>query len=360
MRVQKVARAILVLVVGSALLAACGSTGSAASTTPSDTSAGAASQSTDSGDAQSSAQESSASGSSESTGDASPGPAVTIRVAGNTNATVLPLWVGMEQGIFQRNGLDVTYTKVGDISTLVPALGKSFDVVLTTPVNIITAGSQGIPVQWVAGSSINEGDETSNTRLIVGKDSKITDVSQLKGKTIGTVALSGTAHIATLYWLKKAGVPLDSIKVIQIAANQQADQLAAGRVDAVEAVHPFAEQIIDNGGHSLGSPYAQLAPNLAGIVWAAQPDWAKANSTAVEEFQKSLGEAQQYIKDNNAAARKLLAEKTGLPAKVADSTILPLFDSAVKESDLEVWEDAMKEATGFSAKPDLSKLVFTK
>lgn len=289
---------------------------------------------------------------------ASSGQVTKIRVAGNKNATALPLWVASEQGIFKKNGLDVTYTTVGDISTLIPALGKSFDVVLTTPVNIISAGAQGIPVTWVSGSSIDEGDQTSNTRLIAGAKSGITSIDQLKGKTIGTVASAGTAHIATLYWLKQAGVPLNSIKTIQIAANQQADQLKAGRVDAVEAVHPFAEDIIAAGGHNLGSPYAHLAPTIAGIVWASTQSWASGHAAAITAFRKSLDEAQTYIKANNGAARKLLAEKTGLPAKVANSTILPLFNTDVRSQDLPVWEHAMKETTGFKGNPDLSKLTF--
>lgn len=318
----------LVLTLGAAILAACGSSGGSA-TSPGNAPA------------------------------SSPGNApVSIRLAANTNATVLPVWVAIDQGMFTKNGVDVMYTKVGNIDTLPPALGKSFDIVLSTPASLINAATNGLSVTWVSGSSINVGDQT-NTRLLASAKSGIKQVSDLKGKTIGVLTEAGTANIATMYWLKDEGVPLDSVKIIQVNAPAMADQLAAGRVDAVEAVHPYAQSIINAGAVNLGAPYAHLSPSISGIMWIAQPDWAKQHSDAIRAFTKSIGEAQEFIKSNDTAARQILQKYTDLPAAVVAKSVLPLFDTAVRPQDLTTWLDAMQQVTGFKGSPDLSKLVFT-
>ena len=59
-------------------------------------------------------------------GGTSTGEAGTIRVAHNSNAGVLPVRIAEEQGYFKDEGLDVEFTKVENIGTLPPALGKSF------------------------------------------------------------------------------------------------------------------------------------------------------------------------------------------------------------------------------------------
>src|SRR5438270_13660768 len=56
-------------------------------------------------------------GDSSDGGSGASGGDMTIRLAVNTNATVLPAWVAQEQGFFKANGLDVTFTNVDNIST---------------------------------------------------------------------------------------------------------------------------------------------------------------------------------------------------------------------------------------------------
>src|SRR3954468_588473 len=181
----------------------------------------------------------------------------TLRVAANTNATMLPFWAAQQQGFFKDHGLDVNLTNIENVATLPPALGKSFDIVLSTPTLVISSNEQGIPVSWVSGSSVDSVQHKSGA-LMVMKDSGITKPSQLDGKTIGVLNESGTLHIATAYWLKQEGVDLDSLNVVQVDGPSQPDQLKSGRIDAVESVTPFTGQIEAAGATSLGVPYRSL------------------------------------------------------------------------------------------------------
>lgn len=284
------------------------------------------------------------------------GDAGTLRVASNSNATALPFWVAQDQGIFEKHGLDVEYKKIENVATLPQALGNSFDIVLSTPTLAISSTAQGIPMVEVAGSSVDS-DANPASFLMVRKDSGITNVNQLGGKTLGVLNETGTLHIATLYWLKKAGVDPKTVKVVQVDGPSQADQLRSGRIDAVETVTPFSGQIESIGGVNLGTPYRSMANEITPIYWASRKDWAAANDDKIKRFRAALDEAQQYIAANDGQARKVLQEQLGYSDAVVSSLKLPTFDTAVRGQDVALWLDAMRTATGFSGNVDPAGLV---
>jgi NitT/TauT family transport system substrate-binding protein len=292
-------------------------------------------------------------GTSKAAGD----PTNVLRIAGNANASALPLWVALDKGMLKKHGLSATFTSIANVATLPPALGKSFDIIFTTPTLAIASTSQGIPVTEIAGSSIDNKANPSSY-LMVMKDSNITSVKDLKGKKIGVLNETGTLHIATRYWLQKESVSPDSVSVLQVDGAAQADQLKAGRVDAVETVKPFSAQIEAVGGKSIGTPYFALADAISPIYWGAQRSWAEKNPKVVKSFQEALTEAIEYIKTNDKESRAVLQKYSHFPAKVVASFELPTYDAKVRPEDVDKWLTAMRESTGFKGQVDVSKLTF--
>jgi NitT/TauT family transport system substrate-binding protein len=285
---------------------------------------------------------------------ASSGP-VTLRIASNSNTSALPVWTAVEKDLCASHQIKLAFTKIENIGTLPPALGKSFDVIFTTPVQAISATSQGIPITQIAGASI-ETPTNSASYLFVAKGSPITDLKQLAGKRIGVLTEVGTLHYSSLYLLKKAGVPLDSIKIVQIDGPTQKDQLAAGRVDAVETVRPFNKGLEAAGGKSIGTPFSSVGETISPIWWGAGRSWTEQNAGVAKRFQACLADAGAYIKSHDADARQVLQKYTGLPAAVAQSFELPEYDSSVRPADTEKWLQAMREVVDFKGNVDISKL----
>jgi len=296
-------------------------------------------------------------GSGDSAGSQGDGELTTLRVASNSNTSALPLWVALEKDLCVDHGLDLEFTKIENVGTLPPALGNTFDVIFTTPVQAIAANEQGIPVTEIAGSSVDT-TENANSYLMVGEGSPITDVAELEGKTIGVLTEVGTLHYATLRLLQQAGVSPDSVKIVQIDGPLLADQLAAGRVDAVEAVRPFNKAIEGAGGTAIGTPFSALGEEISVIWWGANRPWAEENPDAVQAYQDCLEDAIGYISDNDAEARDVLQQYTNLPADVAENFELPAYDAAVRPQDIEQWLTAMQELDLFSGEVDVDQLSF--
>ncbi|MCI2415885.1 ABC transporter substrate-binding protein [Saccharopolyspora sp. K220] len=290
-------------------------------------------------------------------GSAGDGDPRTLKIAHNSNAAALPVQVALQQGIFAKHNLKVEFTKVENIGTLPGALGRSFDVALSVPTTLITAAQQGIKVTQVAGATVDvTGNETGF--LIGSRKTGVTNVKQLAGKTLGVLTETGTVHVATKAWLKREGVDPNSVKIVQVDGPAQADQLASGRIDAVETVMPFATNVLHSpDAVNLGDPYLKLAPELSAIFWIAQQDFARQHPDVIADFRAALDEAQGAIAANDAQARQALKQYTGLPDRVITEAKLPTYTSEVRPQDLQVWLQAMRDADGFNSDVDLNSLV---
>lgn len=283
------------------------------------------------------------------------GKATTMRIAGNTNAAALPVWVAQDQGFFDKCGVEAKYTVVENITTLPAALGKSFDIALSVPPILIAAAANGIPIVEVAGATLNT-PENPQTFLVVGPNSGIKSIKDLAGKTLGVQTITGSTHLGTKLWMKRAGVPEASVKIVQVDGPAQGPQLESGRIDAVETLAPFSTSVLKIG-KSILDPQSSIAPSISGIFWTADRDWATKNSDAVSCFQNSLAKATDFIKANEEKAKAVLQKQTKLPADVVKTTVLPTYIPDVRPADLTLWENAMKEVGGF--KGDVSVATLT-
>jgi NitT/TauT family transport system substrate-binding protein len=280
-----------------------------------------------------------------------------IRIAHNSNAGVLPARVAEDQGYFEDAGLNVEFTKVENIGTLPPALGKSFDIVLTAPTSLISAKSQGIDMVGAAGATVDVPDNPTSG-VVTQKSSGISNWKDLKGKKLGVLTETGTLHTATLFALDKVGLGADDIEIVQVDGPAQADQLKAGRIDAVETLAPFRGQLLANKDNvDIGDPYLEMAPEIGALMWGTSETWAKENAGKLEDFRAALAKAIDYIGSNEKESRATLKDYTGLPDEVVEKAVLPNYVSELRPQDLEVWLEAMKAVGGFQGEVDVDDLV---
>ena len=295
----------------------------------------------------------------ETTGQGNPptsaGP-TTLRVSYVPATTVLPLHVAKAQGIFERNNLNVTLTESANISDVPATLGRQFDLALGTATDLIRAGGAGVDVVQAAGNTVSSKDNPF-VQIIVPKDSPIKTVADLKGRTIGTPTLSGVIHAGVQHAAQQAGVNPAEIKGVEAPSPNLPDQLKAKRIDAVEALEPFASNLKSQGNVSIGDPFSPIADPLATNFWMAQGTWASDNRDAIRRFVTSLEEAVTSIQQNPTEARRILQEYTKMPAPIAASVPLPTYDFEVRTGDLQRWAKVLEDIGQLATKVDTSKLA---
>jgi NitT/TauT family transport system substrate-binding protein len=133
--------------------------------------------------------------------------------------------------------------------------------------------------------------------------------------------------------------------------------LAAGQLDAVEALEPYATTLRKAGDPTLGDPFASIAEPLATNFWIAQGSWAATHRAAISDFVAALSQAQVFINQNPGTARQILQQYTRMPAAIASSVPLPTYDFAIRTQDLTTWIGVLKFIGQLNGSVDPTKLV---
>lgn len=164
-----------------------------------------------------------------------------------------PLYVAYHQGFFAREGLRVELVNLGQASAK--------DAIASGKVD----GAPGITFEWL--KPIEQGQDIRVTgglhggclRLVAAKDKGITTLADLKGKTIATDQIGGSAHSFFTVVLAGAGIdPTKDVTFVAYPGAQLETALTKGDAVAVAAADPFPFLIV-SGGKGV-----ELASNLTG------------------------------------------------------------------------------------------------
>ncbi|MGO4416992.1 NMT1/THI5 like [Cupriavidus sp. OV038] len=259
-----------------------------------------------------------------------------VRVASVVSAAWLPLWIAKDKGMFTAHGLDVDITTVQNVSTVVGALGRQFEVSGCTPIDIIKARLRKLDVVGIAGNT-QELTANQQMQLVTRADGPIQNLADLKGQVVATPSLNGVIHIATLNALRQRGVDPKDVRFQEMAFANMGDQLAAGRVAAAEIVEPYASVSMKVGVRTLGNPMLGVADPVILTCWMANGQWARDHRAAVTAWRAALNDAIQYIQKNDQASRAVLAKWTRLPDAVAGSVRLPAYTTRLGDAEIDTW-----------------------
>jgi ABC-type nitrate/sulfonate/bicarbonate transport system substrate-binding protein len=284
-----------------------------------------------------------------------------LRVAYVPVGTLLPAFVAEDTGIFDRNGLDVTLVPIQNVSTIPGALGRQFEIGSSTPPDLIKAAAQGLGTAAVTSATV---DTEANPigQIVVPADSPVRTVADLAGRRVAAPSVGATMHVSLLNWLQQEGVDPSSVAAVETPFPTMGDQLAAGRVDAVEAVEPFLSLLLAAGNRSIGSPILTIGePPVVSVLWIAQWEWAQQNPDVVERWNASLAEAEQLITTDGSRARQILQAYTQLPDALASSSPLPTYSASTAPTELEAqlgpWTEALRRAGQLTGDVPTDRLV---
>ncbi|MBL8378747.1 MAG: ABC transporter substrate-binding protein [Burkholderiales bacterium] len=148
---------------------------------------------------------------------------VTIAMSGWTGFA--PLTLAKEAGLFAKRGLDVTIKKIPQKDRHLAIASGDVQCAATTVETWIAWNAAG-----VATTQIFQLDKSFGADGMVVKPT-IVRIADLKGKTVAADA-PGTASYFTLAWmLKKNGLTLKDVKVVNLSPQAAANAMIAGNTD---------------------------------------------------------------------------------------------------------------------------------
>lgn len=216
-----------------------------------------------------------------------------------------PWKVAEEQGLFAKNGLNVTLKYFDSYTDSLNALATGNVTANSQTLNDTLASVSGGSNQTIV--LVND-NSTGNDRIIAAPG--ITSVADLKGKKVA--AEEGTVdHYLLLLALQKAGLSASNIDFVPLATDAAAAAFVAGRVDAVGVFAPFTTTALKRPGSTTiasSSDFPGAIPDH--LVFGS--DFVAANPATVQAVVQTWFDTLAYIQANKAQAITIEAKQAGV------------------------------------------------
>jgi len=262
-----------------------------------------------------------------------------IRIGYQKTEIYQHFFTAIEKGYFKSEGLEVEPIEFASANLMAEALiAGRIDGTATSAFPVIFSVEQNNPGQFKI-YLVNAVTETSfPDYILVKKGSELENLSDLKGKKIGTYPGS-TLLTYTKLILGHFMDPEEDITIVQLKPDLQIQALESGQVDAILALEPIASVVLEQGVAQVleEAPLAKYVMNpLPGSGSTFSPKFIEDNPRAVKKVIKAMNRAADFLRDSNntAEAQEILAKWTGMDEEVIER-LRPLTYWKLEEIDRE-------------------------
>jgi NitT/TauT family transport system substrate-binding protein len=278
-------------------------------------------------------------------GGAEPSQPTTLTVGVIPIADVAPLYLGMKQGFFEQEGLEIEPALAEGGAAIVPAVMSGDNQIgFSNTTSLIIAASQNLPVQIISqGVQGGTGEDDAWDAVLVPKGSDIKSAEDLAGKTIAVNTLNNVGPLTINTALEKRGIDYRGIKYVEVPFPDMNAALESNRVDAAWVVEPFYSQGLGADSKPLLHPYEETTENLTVATYFASKQYIAENRDVVDRFRRAIEQSLQYAAENPDAVREVVTEYTEIPPEAAESIKLPLWSA-------DLGEDTIQETIDLAAK----------
>src|SRR5437879_8682119 len=151
-----------------------------------------------------------------------------------------PLTLANQAGIFKKNGLDVTIKKIPQKDRHLATASGDVQCAATTVETWIIWNANGVATKQIVQLDKSFGADGMVVRPSIAK------IADLKDKTVAASA-PGTAPYFTLAWfLKKNGLSVKDVTVVNLEPGPAAQAFVAGQNDAAMTYEPYLSTVRSN------------------------------------------------------------------------------------------------------------------
>jgi NitT/TauT family transport system substrate-binding protein len=285
--------------------------------------------------------------------------AINAGVAASQSSAALIL--GVEQGFFEEEGIDVT---IGQAATGAAAITQLINgdqqVGLGGISPVITAVAGDIPITIVSGA-VNDREDPAGTQYqtIVPADSDIQSFADLEGKTVAVNSLKCCWEFWIREAVEKDGGDPDSLNLLQVPFPEAVTALKQGEVDAISTLQPFATSLRQEGYRDIGdSPAVAFDnPDNGNTVFYMSQQFISENPGIVERWRRAMEKSAEYANEHPDETRAQIIEKTGADPALVESAPLPAYTAEVDRDTVEKEGEFLVKYGVIEEAPDLDSLV---
>lgn len=271
----------------------------------------------------------------------------------------VPIYLGVDEGIFEEHGLDVNLQEAQGGAAIIPAVQSGdFDIGFSNVTSLIVARSQGLPLQLVAAGPNSTGDPVEDyAAVLVPEDSDITAIEDLDGATVAINTLNNINDTVLREGMSQAGGNPSSMDLVEVAFPDMQSQVESGNVDAMVVVEPFQTIGESAGMRSIYAPYAEPTEDLSVAGYFTSEQMIASEPDTVDAFAAAMREAQQFADDNPDAAKDIMTSYITIDEDIVPDLVMPSFPQEINEESLDTMIDWTVEYGLIDEAIDLDELI---
>ncbi|MBN9178230.1 MAG: ABC transporter substrate-binding protein [Microbacterium sp.] len=281
-----------------------------------------------------------------------------IRVAALPIAETGALWAAIDEGIFEKHGLNVEVVPAQGGANAIPALlSGDIQFAIGQPFGPIRADLQDLGVAIIGNYANSLAEGTDVNAVVVPAGSAITRPADLSGKTVSVNTIGAAGDLTIRKAVDDDGGDSSTIKFVEVAFPDVPAQLDAGTMDAAWAPDPFRGIVVGKGGTSIVAPYQATIPGLTVLTSITTQDLIDNDADLVADYAAAMEEALTFASSNEDAVRAAIATNLKIPAEAAAGITLPTFTWDLSDAGIEKLGALAVSYKYIDAEPDYSRLI---
>ena len=237
----------------------------------------------------------------------------------------VPLDVGIQEGIFKKNGIEVQSFDLGGAAKLQQALtAQAIDIGLGSgpALSFIAKGAPQLGIAAMAGPPLV-------MTLIVAKDGPIKTVSDLKGKTVSISAPGGVPEWMVRQLSQHEGWGPEGINMIGLGTDSaQIAAMRTGQVVGMPNDVGVATKLEDEGVARILVRFGDIVPTFIMHVIFATNDSIEKRPDDLKKFLAGWFETIRFMRANKAEVVRIGSEVTRVKPEIESrvyDAVMPMF-----------------------------------
>ncbi|MCI2420374.1 ABC transporter substrate-binding protein [Saccharopolyspora sp. K220] len=281
-----------------------------------------------------------------------------LRVGGLPTAEIAPLHLAAQNGLFQREGLNVEVITAADgAAALNSTIGGDYDITFSSYVPIFAAQAKGVAQLKIVADCASS---VPNTCMIMAPpNSNVRTPEDLAGKRIAISGLGTISELMAKAAMRAHGVDFSRVQWVPLGFINMPNALRQHQVDAAFVVEPFLTLSARDAGaipvvDTATGPLEDLP--LGGYVSAAK--FADENPRTVAAFQRAMDAAVAEAQDRSKI-EPLLPKFAKIDENTASIITLLKMNSRADATRLQRIPRLMQEFGYIDKDVDVASMIIT-
>jgi NitT/TauT family transport system substrate-binding protein len=272
---------------------------------------------------------------------------------------VAPIYLGVEEGFFEDEGIDLEIVTAQGGAAIVPSvLTGDFQFGFSNVTSLLLAADKGIGIDVAAAGAYTTGEKGNDCcAVVVSEDSDIAVAADLAGRTVSVNTLNNLGDTTVRHAVERAGGNPSEVKFVEIGFPDAPAALASGQVDAAWLAEPALSMALSQGAVPISWTNVEVDPDLMVSVYFTSDELAAENPQLVEDFTRAMNRSLEYAAENPDAARAIINTYIQIPEATVNELRLPRWAPEINTESLSLLGD-LAQKDGLLTNPvDVNYLV---